>query len=117
MEVKALELVGSVDCGFYDLSFQPEKVRNLMLEKQLSCVKLARERNQPYKFGHTWVPLDSRLTLVVVEREGYIHVTNVDLYLDGSGGDVLNQSCQSIALDMNSLSVKSQGCSEFPPKP
>lgn len=111
-EVMRLENSGAVDCGYFDLSFQSQKLRNNTLEKQFNCIITAQSEGKLFKAGYTWVPLDSKLTKVFISQPFGVYIKTVDVLLDGSGADMSDQLCDEVRFDISSLDVDVINCEQ-----
>lgn len=109
-EVVHLSASNAIDCGYFDLSFQSQKLRNDTLEKQFNCVIAAKSEGKSFKAGYTWVPSDSKLTKVFISHSSGVYIKTVDVLLDGSGAEMNSQLCGEVHFDIGLLVVDASDC-------
>lgn len=113
-EIAALELDNAKDCGFFDLTSLAPKARNKKLEAILHCAYKAQADGAPFKLGYTWLPLDSKVSQIILSQPQGYWVRTVDIMLDGSSADVITQKCETVVPDFESLDMELRDC--FPLK-
>lgn len=113
-EVAALELDNAKDCGFFDLTALAPKARNKKLEAILQCAYKAQADGAPFKLGYSWLPLDSKVSQIILSQPQGYWVRVVDIMLDGSSADVITQKCDAVVPDFESLDMVLRNC--FPLK-
>lgn len=103
----------AIDCGFYDLTQRNSNALKENAAGLSDCVKASIKSDKPFKIGSVRIPVDSAAYEVLVyspEKEYWTIV--FDWMLDGSNAIHWVKRCDSVNVDVKSLSYKGEGCRE-----
>lgn len=109
-EIAALELTNAKDCGFFDLTALAPKARNEKLEAILQCAYKAQADGMLFKLGYSWLPLDSKVSQIILSQPQGYWVRTVDIMLDESSADIITQKCEAVVPDFESLDMELRNC-------
>ncbi len=103
----------AIDCGFYDRMLRDSESLKRKRRGLSDCVKNSIKAGRSFKFGSVRIPADSYVyeVLVLSPEKEYWTIT-FDLMLDGSNAIHWVKRCDSVNVDVKSLSYKGEGCRE-----
>lgn len=109
-ELECLELPETIDCGFYSLTSLKPKLRNQVVGVQFDCAEKAIAMGKPFKFGHTWIPVDSRLTEIVISQRKQFLLKKIDVMLDDNSAQEKTILCNQIQFNRKTMAIEQEGC-------
>jgi hypothetical protein len=108
--VAALAGPGAVDCGFINLLAETGATR-ARRARAVACVREAKRRGVPSKFGTVRIPIDSYVHEVYVRTAAGENWKIVfDVMIDGDAPQQWNQTCGSISVDPETLYLRDKDC-------
>lgn len=109
-ELESLELPETIDCGFFSLTSLKPKQRNQVVGRQFDCAQRAMTMGKSFKFGHTWIPVDSRLTEIVISQREQFLVKRIDVMPDGSSTQQQTMLCKQIQFNRKAMVIEQEDC-------